>query len=88
MKTASTSNAKDLEREFDWFARIIATRFALYFKRECDYHHIGELKPSELTHSKSNYAALQALEKGDNVITLEVPQRGIWREQAKEGKAG
>jgi hypothetical protein len=33
------------------------------------------------------YASLQALESGDGVVTLEAVQRGIRREQAKEGKA-
>jgi SpoVK/Ycf46/Vps4 family AAA+-type ATPase len=34
------------------------------------------------------YASLQALESGDNVVTLEALQRGIRRERVKEGKAG
>ena len=35
-----------------------------------------------------HYASLQALEQGDNRITLDILQRGIRREKIKQGKAG
>ena len=56
MTTVTVTNARDLKQELDWFERVVTARFALYFKRECDYHHISELQPPELTHSKSTYA--------------------------------
>ena len=57
MTTVTVTNARDLKQELDWFERVVTARFALYFKRECDYRHIDELQPPDLTHSEeTSYA--------------------------------
>lgn len=49
-------NAKDLERELTWFARLLDTRFKLYFQQETEYTDICQVTAPDLSKSNSIYA--------------------------------
>ena len=49
-------NAVDLQRELDWFARVLDTRFKLYFGQECEYSSVFDVTPPLLDDSESPYA--------------------------------
>ena len=53
-------NARDIERELEWLARVLDVRFRLYFGQECDHADIFELPPPQLAGSRSEYARLVA----------------------------
>jgi AAA+ superfamily predicted ATPase len=50
-------NASDLERELDWFARVLDTRFKLYFGQGSEFAAVLDVPPPELETSISPYAA-------------------------------
>lgn len=50
------ANARDLEREMDWLARLLDARFKRYFGAEDAPHSLGEIAPPELGASASPYA--------------------------------
>jgi ATPase family associated with various cellular activities (AAA) len=50
-------NAQDLELELDWFARVLDTRFKLYFDETCDHQDIAEVEPPDLREGTSDYAS-------------------------------
>ncbi len=50
-------NARDLDLELDWFARVLDTRFKLYFGESCDYSDIADVEPPDLGESPSDYAS-------------------------------
>lgn len=47
MKTmlVRNANAASLEKEIDWFTRVLEARISLYFKQPCDYRSIEEISP-------------------------------------------
>jgi hypothetical protein len=49
-------NARDLELELDWFARVLDTRFKLYFNEQTECRHIFEVEPPALRDTDSDYA--------------------------------
>jgi ATPase family associated with various cellular activities (AAA) len=49
-------NAVDLERELDWFARVLDARFKLYFEEPGDHKDVFEVVPPDLSESASDYA--------------------------------
>jgi hypothetical protein len=49
------SNARDLDVELHWFALLLDSRFKLYFKQDCPYNDIYEIKPPKLVTPSSNY---------------------------------
>ena len=49
-------NARDLERELDWFVRVVDTRMSLYFGGDSEYTNVYEVAPPDLKDSESNYA--------------------------------
>src|SRR5579863_9286161 len=49
-------NARDLELELDWFARVLDTRFKLYFNEQAEYCSVFEIDPPVLQDSDSDYA--------------------------------
>ena len=51
-----TSNAKDLETELDWFARVLETRFKLYFDQESHFENIYEIEPPEYEANSSVFS--------------------------------
>jgi AAA+ superfamily predicted ATPase len=51
-------NAQDLERELDWFTRLLDARFARYFRVDADPIEAGDVPPPDLTDSQSPYARL------------------------------
>jgi hypothetical protein len=55
---ALAQNARDLERELGWLARIIDARFRLYFGEACAIADVLELTPPGLAGRGSEYARL------------------------------
>ncbi len=49
-------NARDLELELDWFARLLDTRFKLYFGEACDHEDVFQVEPPDLPEGQSDYA--------------------------------
>jgi hypothetical protein len=49
-------NAKDLEQELNWFARVLDTRFKLYFGQETEYQSVFDITPPDLATSESAFA--------------------------------
>ncbi|MEP4093023.1 ATP-binding protein [Reichenbachiella sp.] len=56
MNEKLSNNAKDLNLELEWFARLLETRMALYFEKECSYQSIYEVSPPEFAAESSLYA--------------------------------
>jgi AAA+ superfamily predicted ATPase len=56
METALQRNAHDLEQELAWLARLLDTRFKLYFGEETAYEDITAVFPPDLSESASPYA--------------------------------
>lgn len=52
------ANARDLERELQWFRRVVDTRLKLYFGQESEESDIMEITPPDLVDSSSNWARL------------------------------
>ncbi len=50
------SNAKVLDREIDWFSRVLETRLRLSFEQACDYKDIYAITPPRLVKNRSEYA--------------------------------
>ncbi len=55
---ALCANARDLARELDWLARVLHTRFRLYFGESCDHADVLDLPPPVLADSDSEYARM------------------------------
>src|SRR5467141_4002831 len=53
--TPLQQNACDLEQELTWFARVLDTRFKLYFGQDADYQDVCEVTPPDLSASASPY---------------------------------
>lgn len=51
------ANARDLERELAWFARLLDARFKLYFGQACDVSDVYHVAAPDLSESRSHYAA-------------------------------
>ena len=49
-------NARDLEEELAWFARVLDTRFKLYFGEDAAYEEVFEVTPPDLSASNAPYA--------------------------------
>src|SRR5262245_33676915 len=49
-------NARDLERELGWLARVIDARFKLYFGQEAGVKSVFEVAPQEFAEPASAYA--------------------------------
>ena len=58
--TPLEENARDLELELAWLARVIDARFKLYFEREKAEKDPFDIPPPDLTTSESHYAQLIA----------------------------
>jgi len=54
----SQSNAITLEREIDWFSRVLEARICLYFEQTCDYDDIIDIHPPDLSDDQSEYAGV------------------------------
>ncbi len=48
-------NARTLERELDWFCRVLDARLRLYFGEECPWRDIAEIDPPDVSASPSAY---------------------------------
>ena len=66
---ALQKNARDLQRELGWLARVLEARFRLYFGEPCDYSDVSEISPPPLSADDSEYARLI----GDYALTY--PER-------------
>ncbi len=55
-------NARDLELELDWFARVLDTRFKLYFSEQTEYRDVFEVAPPALRDADSDYARFLRLD--------------------------
>ena len=51
-------NADTLEREINWFSRVLETRICLYFEQPCEQDHIQAVSPPDLSDDPSEYAAV------------------------------
>ncbi len=51
-------NAHTLEREIDWFSRVLDSRIRLYFEQECDVDDIHEIAAPDLSQDESEYARI------------------------------
>ena len=58
MTPAIVAAARDLELELAWFARLLDTRFKLYFGQPCDVASVLDLTPPDLADSDSAWAGL------------------------------
>mgnify|MGYP003694597215 CR=1 FL=1 len=56
MVSALEENARDLERELDWFAEVLDARLKLYFGKSVPVSSVVEIEPPDLTRSSSPYA--------------------------------
>lgn len=56
MVNAMKENARDLERELDWFARVLDTRLKHYFRTPGAAESVLEIAPPDLSGSLSPYA--------------------------------
>lgn len=56
MVSALEENARDLERELEWFAEVLDARLKLYFGKAVPVSSVVEIEPPDLTHSSSPYA--------------------------------
>lgn len=52
------SNAFSLEREMDWFNRVLEARIQIYFEQEREIDEIRDLEPPDLSADDSGYARL------------------------------
>ena len=57
---AAIANARILEREIDWFSRVLDARIRLYFEQECEIDDICDINPPDLSQDDSEYAQLVA----------------------------
>ena len=79
--SAFEGNARDLEEELLWFARVVDARFQLYFGLDHEHDEVVSISPPDLTASASYYArfirqhALDFLERLTLVLAL-VPHIG------------
>jgi hypothetical protein len=51
-------NQQTLEKELDWFNRVLETRIALYFKNDCRFRSIREIDCPVVDTDDSPYAEL------------------------------
>jgi hypothetical protein len=56
MSTPVERNARDLEQELAWLARVVDARFKLYFGQPCECKSVFEIAPPDLAKSESGYA--------------------------------
>jgi hypothetical protein len=56
MVNALNENARDLERELDWFAEVLDARLKLYFRKECPVASVFDIAPPDLSSNNSPYA--------------------------------
>lgn len=56
MVNAMKENARDLERELDWFAEVLDARLKLYFRKPSAVESVFEIAPPVLSSSCSPYA--------------------------------
>lgn len=52
----SQKNALTLEREVEWFSRVLEARICLYFEQPCDFDHVTAITPPDLSADQSDYA--------------------------------
>ncbi len=57
MSSVIERNARDLERELAWLARVIDARFKLYFGQDAGCGNVFEIAPPELVASDSDYGS-------------------------------
>ena len=56
MVNSLKENARDLERELEWFADVLDARLKLYFGKESGGVSVFEIAPPDLSGSNSPYA--------------------------------
>jgi len=52
------ANAACLDREIDWFTRVLEARISLYFEQQCKVRDISEIAPPALAGDPSEYARI------------------------------
>ena len=58
MSTSLQATVQDLERELQWFRRVLDTRLKLYFGQDAEHQDISTIEPPDLSDSTSNWARL------------------------------
>lgn len=69
----SKKNALSLEREIDWFNRVLEARIALHFEQPSDYDDIHEISPPDLSADDSEFALLvkeYAMEFDERIVFI------------------
>ena len=56
--SAAELNALTLERELEWFSRVLETALELYFEQNSEHDNVREIVPPELSRDRSEYARL------------------------------
>lgn len=51
-------NAQTLQKEYDWFAEVLETRFKLYFNQSTEHKAIFDIPPPDLSRDPSVYAKI------------------------------
>jgi hypothetical protein len=72
-KSPAQLNAAALEREVDWFSRVLETAIKLYFEQGCDHEDIREIKPPDLAGDKSEYASMvnqHAMDFSERIVMI------------------
>ena len=67
------SNAATLERETDWFSRVLESAIKLYFEQGGDHEDIREIRPPDLAGDKSEYAMLvnqHAMDFNERIVMI------------------
>jgi len=57
-QTSAQHNANSLERELDWFNRVLDTAIKLYFEQDSSLDSIQQISPPDLDQDSSEYATL------------------------------
>jgi hypothetical protein len=73
MVTALSENARDLERELEWFAQVLDARLQQYFGTTTDAGHVLAIEPPDLGDSQSYYAKFvqhYALNTAERLVVL------------------
>ena len=67
------ANALTLDREIDWFSRVLETRICLYFEQPCEFDDITSIVPPDVTADRSEYARVvneQGLSFDERIVLI------------------
>ncbi len=73
-------NALTLEREIEWFSRVLETVMQIYFSQDGDFGDAREITPTDLSLDLSEYARLvnqHAMGFDERLVKMNF-SRGVW----------